>query len=1550
MADLDELRTFLVERIRAFDSSIDTSVGSLADSEVITPLLSRIGPDAFSTPILEFLVRRAQTEFPDLVIQKGEPIYDLVFNMARLAVEPFRRQISQVRNSQSIASPELLTDTEADRLMGNFFASRKEGSFAIGTARLFFNNARFVTITPTQAVFTGDGLRFFPIENQSITAEEMIFNLSGSLYFFDIIVRAESQGDEYNIARETLIGIENSPGVVKVTNRSNFGEGSSREDTSSFFARVESGLSETSLVVPRGIRSRLSSLFETVQSIGVVGFGDVEMNRDILTGSPDAVYAFAQLTASASTSRLTLAAGTNLTTGVSGQTDFGAANVAVGDIFTHLDLATSTITNYTVGEVVSNFVVAVTPTPPTISPAEPFWLKSKSRGSLFISDIPGGIIEPQTPEGEIVINNNEVHIGGKTDIYVRAGAPSETTTTVSGIRDANPLTLGLDLQTYGGSSDEFVQIFEQASASATSSAAFTAPTNTTAEVIIPVYITADGTVPWNPSSEDVGRYLELLGPAGAGNINYGAFEITAVGGLEVISSNLYKRVTINLTNQWTGALDGSIANHSSVAAMPFRLLERVSVKSRVRDLNSPQANFGSAGLGTSIGDSVVIESGADAGVYTIRRLLSLLGSNDTLILDRELTTTVTPSGTGDSSGLRYRVDDVIQLDLVNPRNIRIPITGVFPGGDLNTVAGSATVTSTSTNFLLAGVSSGDVLDISTSTTAGAQASNAGQYTILSVLANQLVLDVGVPSTGFNLLFSIYEAFTGVERPLVRVKDIELLDSTNQPTGITIPYGRVIDARAKGAFSNRSQGSLREAFSGAVVSGSPLVTFRDTTVTDFALLGVTVGSRLEIYEGNNIGEYEISTVSGSDLTIIGASAGDKDFVSTDTDIHYRVGFTSAGIARLYFLEPTSVEITTGIAGGRLASTGTSQEFLYRFSTDDGYVVLPEAGALNQTINDLRVVRSYSIGGGAFETIVELTGTDRDVFNLEILPGDLLEVQEEIELVNSSGVRLIEATVGIFGSPAGLRTTTGSARVSIPANSVIDFTQMGDLAGQTLVISSGPDVGTYTIRRRIDAKTLELNSIMRTTTETTLGADTATSRDGSITQVSSDFYLVDATDVGQLPTAGNYITIFESTDPALEGSYEVLERDISNTRVRLSGISSTSGSNTFTWVATGPNTLSNTLSQAFRIYQTTPTIHRIKDVATVGPEVTVLQTGSISGSAPLTVLTGGAGELSSVTRGDRLEVVSGVNQGVYPIVSTTSNTATISSATPFPSADPSVSYRVRGGVHGSRTMLTLEGQSGTDGLLVPGTSMPYKVRRPGVIRVSSSDMQNNVEDGLYYVDVPIESLGPNDNRNLSRLDRLRVVSGLVIDGYTYSVTNNNFTFSPYEEVQLNFTRRVLPVGNSDAPQNRVEVGGKNLQITYENSPLVRTIDTFLRGDNRVLVADLIARHFLPSYVFLSMTYSGGSSPQTVGPEIEAFINGLGSLDILEISDVEAFLTRRGATSVTHPITLVTVTHDLNRALVVERSENSVGGTDAPYEGTGRISTYFANFGEEFTLTRQ
>jgi hypothetical protein len=186
----------------------------------------------------------------------------------------------------------------------------------------------------------------------------------------------------------------------------------------------------------------------------------------------------------------------------------------------------------------------------------------------------------------------------------------------------------------------------------------------------------------------------------------------------------------------------------------------------------------------------------------------------------------------------------------------------------------------------------------------------------------------------------------------------------------------------------------------------------------------------------------------------------------------------------------------------------------------------------------------------------------------------------------------------------------------------------------------------------------------------------------------------------------------------------------------------------------------------------------------------------------------------------------------------------------------------------------------------------------------------------------------------------------------VENNNLTFSAFEQVSLDFDRRFLPVGNSDSPDNMTEISGRNLKVIYENSSTTKLVHDLMRSDTeRPINANPLARHFLPSYVYIQLYYRGGPSASDIGPVVEDYINNLGALDELEVSDLEAFISRRDAESIDHPIILAVITHDIDRTLVVNRTESRLGGElDVPYNGTGRISCFFATLGEGLIVEKR
>ena len=1737
ITETEDLTLFIRERMQAYDPSVDTTTGSSYHNTVLQPLLDRLGPDPYNTPIREFCIGRLSVEFPDMVLQDGEPIDDLVIKPMQILLEAFRRQIQQISNNQSLEDPSVLNEREADALGGNFFVRRRPGGLSVGVARLYFSAPQAAIVTPNNAVYDGVGQRFFPVENQGITADNMLFNVEDNLYYMDIVVRAEEEGASYNIDYNTLIGIEEFESSVKVTNKSAFEEGDDKETTEEYIERVENSLTEKSLVTFRGITARLTDVFETIRLIQVIGHGDPEMNRDILVGEPSAPAPYAFFLGS--TGRIDLSGDTNdgitasgtddftdsdatfQTDGVAGgfilriltgldagdwtiaavpsetqidvvgsftdtsgglsyeivdpttagpyidlgsasgnilladgsvKTSFPLAEARIGDVVTYADPASGVVTQHTITST-DDESIRVSPDIQGDLINVPLLL-GRPTSQITISDIPGGILQPDE-NGELIVEPGELHLGGAVDVFVRAGAPVAREIILEGVLDGSPLHFGVDLESFGERADEFIHVTKTISDLALRSATDRFGGAVTDHILVQVEageqltltgdqndgaVDADSDIftdldavfetdgvapghiivltaseekfevvevvsntqlrlsevfasddtglvyeiytndaPWIPTDDDIGRYIELL-PSGAPG-TLGLLEILTIESREyIMDSGVPKecvRITVDVTENHYDPGNPYTLGSSGSFDVDFRIVEKVSIKSRVRDRDGTRTITGSYktgsdlwAIGARIGDSVVIETGDDAGIYSIRRILSWLNTNDTLILDRDLTKTHTPIGNGDGSGLRYRIADELNVDLVAPKVTKIPLGNIFAGDDLSTVAGSPQVLAgSSSNFLLAGVEIGDTLEI-------LSGDDTGTYSIVSVTGTTLTVDAPLQNTAPSLDFSIYLAFAGIDRPMVRVKEVELLDSSSQPTGIFIPYGDAIDARALGVFSNRAEGSQQESFTGQTQLGTGSLEIRlyDAEV-DFAAEGAVPGWRLNVLNTENEGRYTILRVGTGDglpsdnhIEVTPASAGGVEFVERTSAVHYTIGIASAGVARLYFQEPTTVEITTGLSGGRInyEEEGTPKE--YHFSEVDGYRITPPAGEAEEVSRDIRVTRSYetSVGSGLWESILELTdSTAPGVFEQEFLVGDLVEINEQIPFRDSGGTSFRH--LGIFGAPAGLRTVAGSNRVTVPSNSLIDFTAMDSiypLAGQILYIDAGADEGQYVIEEVVDSKTLRLSQVLTGTTETTIHQESSGLRDATLIANVNTITLQDLTD-NPGTQIGNYITIFESTRGDIDGVYEIksipgasqVELDMNPSEFEQVGYVTPPiipfGTGLFSWVNT---TGEENVGHAFRIYKTVPTQAEIVKVATQRDDLNLEGVGDISGTPRIDFEdTSATFQTSGVVPGDQIEILAGPSVGTYAIASVPSETTlqiVNNASTLFPTSGSSNPYKIWSGLHGSRTMLTVGPFESDNGFIPDGEFMPFKILRPGVFRVSSTEMEENVDGGFYYVDIQVESLGSGDEFNLDRLDRMVVQSGMEVDGYTHTVENNNLTFSTFEQVSLNFDRRFLPVGNSDSPDNMTEISGRNLKVVYENSTTTRLVHDLMRSDTeRPINANPLARHFLPSYVYVQLYYRGGPSDSDVGPVVEDYINSLGALDELEVSDLEAFIARRDADSIDHPIVLAVITHDIDRALVVNRTESRLGGElEVPYNGTGRISCFFATLGEGLIVEKR
>ncbi len=242
---------------------------------------------------------------------------------------------------------------------------------------------------------------------------------------------------------------------------------------------------------------------------------------------------------------------------------------------------------------------------------------------------------------------------------------------------------------------------------------------------------------------------------------------------------------------------------------------------------------------------------------------------------------------------------------------------------------------------------------------------------------------------------------------------------------------------------------------------------------------------------------------------------------------------------------------------------------------------------------------------------------------------------------------------------------------------------------------------------------------------------------------------------------------------------------------------------------------------------------------------------------------------------------------------------------------------------------------------GYMQPFRIVRPGVQRFTSTQMSENLEDGLYYVDVRVRSLGAGEDYNLAEGTRFWAVFGSYrSDGYRYIVEDTAFSYSPEERVGLIFSPRLLPVGSPDRPESMIQLVGQNVQVNYEHSPTVLNVHQFVNSrEDRPVNANPMARHYLPAWVYVFLRYQGGGEPPELADEIIDLIRSLGPLDALQIDEVEKIVKNSGATYIQHPIWLRAAILDMRRNWIVIESDDYLRSTaeDPEVLGTDRL-TYF------------
>ncbi len=1530
MASTD-LQAFLESRLQALDPTIDLDAGSPAQVQFIEPVLKYLGTDPFETDIDSFITDRFAQEFPDVF--SGDPgvVRDTFIKPLILLLEPFKRETESVKRNQSLQDPTILSDDDADALVANVFDERDPGAFAIGVGRIIYPNPTTVQIEITNRFFTADGLGFFPTNPVSITAEEMAFNRVGAQYFMDVSLKAEQEGAEYNIDVDILSGVDGVFGAVRITNPQKFTSGAAKVDTPTFIASAREALNERSLVTRRGATARLNDNFQTeLRAIQVIGAKDAEMERDVLVAlSPGQQWITGRVTFWKQMALVTARTieGEETDIPVPGdtlyaylsKTDFPA--LPQPSRFVRLNVEEVIVGPLSIAAPYQSMYLVrwsgEFPTGVTITDGAGFEGGFSRKGTVHVSSVPNiGAVDITAPNGEI-------HIFGHTDFYVRPILQPSSTSVFEGLTDSDSIVERLTLQTFGTSSE----------------------------------------------------------------------------------------------------------------------------KNKVGDPGSPTMDFILSGV--QVGNLLSIETGDDIGVYVITKVTS---SN--LYLSANLVSS--------QSGIRYRIIQDIKVDPFEPKILKFPFGGIL-ANDLQTTIGSNVFHLLSNDVLGFGAAVGDILRV----TSGIL---AGDYTITGfdpVLGGQgPLMDRVASATVSGVTYEIFTSLERVERPLVRIKELLLLDSSKQSTGIAIPPADPVGIVPVCDFSSARIRGSSQRFSGFVLpslattafttflSGGPVAApsgdrryslgfdtpvgwyfpmqFPDTTYAEFdyhanptagtgdalepASYFVAVseaeadaenfppidpkpGESLSINNGPNKGSYLIKDVikfkhklTGPSRTVWTYFIKVYDRFPTDVlgqllDFLNDVG----GAAAVTALPVTGSVAYPGFFQGIYNSLGTK---LNAALTILGVPSPPSAVVLQAAVDQLHfceyewgdpargVLRSFFSSPTLFQQHTGDVDPTEYVFKTDV--GEVLKYRPDLHRYRKQEIipARLTADAEPRDYPRDLDIAITLTYTAQTANFTIGKKLKGMSSGATGTILLDSDSGA--------TGTLTLINVIGTFTTSEIIVDDNTIPGSATAGTTTQTQTVSFTDPGRAPifslgvVPGDTLSVheevfFHGSDSSRQTALQTLAGSTQVTAPTTSG-------NIFTADMVGDLLfIEEGLDKgSYRVVKFIDGKNVLIDKSMLESTPTVLAQGQLTSWGHDGVdnkLTSPAFNFTPYT--GKFVTIYGMSfdfQGSYEITSQPGlgDTYITKPAPDFPGTpimhsevdahfvitespadlpahirDGTELYALRpirvyeafpkdikidsvvfNNLSVSRAIINVSPS------LVNGYQQPFRIYRDGVRRVTPSEMELLPFGPLFYFDTETVSYSPHDTANLKEGSYLTVSDGSYESlGFRHFPDDRTLTYSMEETGFIHVSPRILPVGSTDSQDNFLNLLGSSIQVSYEQSDLVKKIQEFANSaQDRVTSASILVRHFLPAYVSYDCTYTGGSAPSVIAEDVINYIDNLPVETPIDVSEVQALIDGRGGNPIT-PSFVQTLIHDWSRKVWLEFSDNELGGTvtKVPYDGTPRVSFF-------------
>lgn len=223
-----------------------------------------------------------QAKWPTLDLREGTALRDLVIRPNATLLALINKAL--VFYFQQNTLDGITDDTPqsfVDKLLSNWFLTRKLGRTAVINARLYFAKSKNIVLYPDVFFSTDGKLRFNPASTLSISSSQLTLDTSANQYYVDVDLTAAAAGKDYNITAGSLLYFTNFDPYFLHAEINYLKEiAEDIETNSQFISRAKAAISTRNLINVPSISSNLLEYFDFLDGVLPIGMGDPLMTRD----------------------------------------------------------------------------------------------------------------------------------------------------------------------------------------------------------------------------------------------------------------------------------------------------------------------------------------------------------------------------------------------------------------------------------------------------------------------------------------------------------------------------------------------------------------------------------------------------------------------------------------------------------------------------------------------------------------------------------------------------------------------------------------------------------------------------------------------------------------------------------------------------------------------------------------------------------------------------------------------------------------------------------------------------------------------------------------------------------------------------------------------------------------------------------------------------------------------------------------------------------------------------------------------------------------------